>query len=35
MMTSMFEGWPMTLGEAQQLGCVPIVLIPQLPFMKL
>ena len=25
MMTSMFEGWPMTLGEAQQLGCVPIV----------
>lgn len=25
MMTSMFEGWPMTLGEALQFGCVPIV----------
>lgn len=25
MMTSLFEGWPMTLNEATQFGCVPIV----------
>ena len=25
MMTSAFEGWPMTLMEAMQNGCVPIV----------
>ena len=25
MMTSHIEGWPMTLLEAQQYGCVPIV----------
>lgn len=26
MMTSAFEGWPMTIVEAMQLGCVPIVM---------
>lgn len=25
MMTSLFEGWPMTLNESLQFGCVPIV----------
>lgn len=25
MMTSRFEGWPMTINEAMQYGCVPIV----------
>ena len=25
MMTSAYEGWPMTLMEAMQNGCVPIV----------
>ena len=25
MMTSLFEGWPMTLNESLQFGCIPIV----------
>ena len=25
MMTSLFEGWPMTLNESSQFGCVPFV----------
>lgn len=26
LMTSAYEGWPMTITEAQQMGCIPIVM---------
>ena len=26
LMTSAYEGWPMTIGEALQKGCVPVVM---------